>query len=270
MDWLNQIIHGDLFDVLPMLPVSSIDVVVTSPPYAEQRKKQYGGISEADYPHWSVRWMAALRPALKDHGSVAIVIRPHLINGQISDYVLRTRLALRAAGWNEAEELIWVKPTSPPLGHIGRPRRSWESILWFSKTASPFCDPVANGVRSDRIGLESTKGMGDYLHDKTMRETGSGVARCRDYIEVPTCNTNKDGFNTHPAQFPIDLADWLIRLLCRKDGIVFDPFSGSGTTLVAAKRAGFAFAGTEISSEYVGIARQRLLDTLGSDDIFIF
>jgi hypothetical protein len=97
--------------------------------------------------------MEALRPKMKDDGSVLIVIRPHLRDGVISDYVLRTRLALRDSGWMECEELIWIKPDAPPLGSKLRPRRSWESILWFAKVAQPFNDLKACGKDSDRLGF---------------------------------------------------------------------------------------------------------------------
>ena len=122
-----------------LLPDESVDLIITSPPYAEQRKKQYGGIPEKDYPEWTVKWMDEVKRILKPDGSVAINIRPHIRNGQISDYTLKTRLALREAGWIECEELIWIKPDSPPLGSVKRPRRAWESIHWFGKTGNVYC-----------------------------------------------------------------------------------------------------------------------------------
>jgi len=255
---LNQVLHGCMFDIVPTLPEKSVHAVITSPPYAQQRQRQYGGVLEQDYPAWTVRWMETVQRVLVDDGNVAIVISPHLRDGELSAYVLHTRLALRQAGWIECQELAWIKPTSPPLGHVGRPRRSWESILWFSRSREPFCNPLANGSLSDRLGLESVKGMGDYLHDREMRETYTGIARCRDYIEVATNQANKDDFNSHPAQFPERLAEWLIRLLCPRFGVVCDPFAGSGTTLVAAKRGRYAFFGCDINEMYVEIAQRRL------------
>lgn len=267
----HTLLQGCLFDILPQLPALSVNAVITSPPYAEQRKKQYGGIIEADYPAWTVRWMSEVRRLLIPGGNVAIVIRSHVENGVISDYVLRTRLALRADGWQEIEELIWIKPTAPPLGNILRPRRSWENILWFSNNHKPFCDPLANGIASDRIGLDSTKGMDDYLHDKEAREVHSGVARCRDYIEVATHETNKDKFNTHPAQYPEKLARWLIGLLCPRNGIVLDPFMGSGTTLLAARRELRSAIGVEVNAVYTDIARRRLKEHVHiAEELFTF
>jgi site-specific DNA-methyltransferase (adenine-specific) len=270
MPWTNVIQQASCFDVLNSLPDRSINVVITSPPYAEQRKKQYGGISEADYPAWTVAWMAAVWDRLTDDGSVAIVIRPHLKNGQISDYMLHTRLAIRAAGWIECEELIWTKPGSPPMGNILRPRRSWESIHWFAKSDRPFCNALANGQPSDRLGLESKKGMGDYMHDLAARETTSGIARCRDYVEVSTSEVNRDPLNTHPAQYPERLCEWLIGLLCPPSGLVFDPFMGAGTTAVAAQTLGRRYAGSEINAEYVRIANHRLAACDLADSPFLF
>jgi site-specific DNA-methyltransferase (adenine-specific) len=260
MEWKNSIIHGDLFDQISTLPDASINAVVTSPPYANQRVKQYGGISEEDYPEWTVRWMEALRSKLTADGNIAIVIRPHVDDGILSDYVLRTRLAVRQS-WCEIEELIWTKPTSPPMGHIGRPRRSWESILWFSATNEPFCDTKPDGIAcgTTRIGLESKKAIaGKYIHGES--KVTRGVARVRDYVEASVHTVNRDDGNTHPAQYPEKLADWVIRILCPVDGCVFDPFAGSGSTLVAAKKARRNYCGTEIVGEYVDIANKRLAD----------
>ena len=101
----HTVLQGCLFDILPTLPSNSVNAVITSPPYAEQRKKQYGGIPEIAYPAWTVRWMSEVRRLLVPGGNVAIVIRSHVEQGVLSDYVLRTRLALRENGWHEIEEL---------------------------------------------------------------------------------------------------------------------------------------------------------------------
>src|SRR5208337_1369444 len=149
----GPVLHGDCLDLIPTLEDGSVSLVVTSPPYAEQRAGHYEGIPEEDYPDFTVQWMDALRPKLTKDGSVLIVIRPHLRGGVISDYVLRTRLALRDAGWHECEELIWYKTKSPPLGSKLRPRRAWESILWYGKCPQPYCDLKACGKPSKDLGF---------------------------------------------------------------------------------------------------------------------
>ena len=131
----GPVLHGDCLDLIPTLEDGSVSLVVTSPPYAEQRAGHYEGVSEEDYPDFTVEWMSALAPKMTPDGSVFIVIRPHVKDGVLSDYVLRTRLALREAGWHECEELIWLKPDAPPLG---------------SKTATTACvgeHPLVQPVR---------------------------------------------------------------------------------------------------------------------------
>lgn len=227
-----------------------VDTVITSPPYAEQRKNQYGGIPEKEYPEWTVEWMSSVGKVLNDKGSVFINIRPHLKNGVISDYVLKTRMALREAGWKENEELIWIKPDAPPLGSIYRPRRSWEHILWFSKANQPYTDVKAGGQESNRIGYENNKfehGGKSHIHAGQNKAT-KGVARVKDYIEVGTGKVEK-GYS-HSAMFPPQLVEYLINLSCPKDGFVLDPFLGSGTTVRQAVRMNRGFVGFEIEDDF--------------------
>lgn len=248
---------GDCLEILPTLVPDSVDGVVTSPPYAMQRAKQYGGIPETEYPEWTVAWLAALRPALKERGSVLINIREHVKDGQISDYVHRTRLAVRAAGWTECDELVWVKPDAPPVGHPGRPRRSWERILWFSPSRQPWCDPRANGTPSEKIGMNSaTAGRNVLAWVGVSDGWRAGIARQADVFTYATGTQNTP--SNHPAAYPVSLAAWCIRLVCPPGGVVCDPFAGSGTTMVAARALGCRSVGIERSAAYCRLIGERL------------
>src|ERR1039457_6220008 len=203
------IICGDAATLISTLPDCSVNLCLTSPPYAMQRKRQYGGVLETDYPKWMCRVMAALRPKLTHDGSVLIVIRSHVRDGVVSDYVLRSRLALREDGWKECEELIWLKPDAPPLGSKDRPRRTWENILWFSKTPKPYIDLRAAGTFSDRIGFV---GSGRYAEDGQIAagrslKMGNGHARTPDHF-VANVGDNENGV-MHPAMFPATLCEQL-------------------------------------------------------------
>lgn len=258
---IDTIMQGDCLTLLPTLPEKSVDLVLTSPPYAEQRKNLYAGISETKYPQWTKSWFEACKHALKDTASIVVIIRPHLSNGQISDYVLKTRLLLRESGWRECEELIWIKSNAPPIGSIVRPRRSWESILWFSLSNRPYCDAKANGQPSNRVGFVGKKGEHKYIRGLTHSENWTdkqGVARCRDYVDIGTGECDKSPDNTHPAQFPVKLAKWVINMLCPLDGLVVDPFMGSGSTAVACKETNRHYIGCELSEEYCSIANKRV------------
>jgi len=262
---VDSVVCGDCFDLIPTLDDLSVNLTLTSPPYAQQRNGHYKGISEAKYPEWTVRWMRLLRDKLTDDGSVLIVIRPHIKDGGIADYVLRTRLALREDGWKECEELIWLKPDAPPLGSTRRPRRTWESVLWFSKTGKPYTNLTAFGKSSNRLGFAGSLrygvGNGSPISNGQRVDLKNGIARCPDVFVAPV-GTNDKGIQ-HPAVFPVSLAEQLIQVFRRQGDLVLDNFCGSGTTGAAAKKLCRDFRGFETSKRYVKVALRRLAETNG-------
>ena len=250
---------GDAMTLIPTLPDRSVHLCLTSPPYAMQRRRQYGGIAESEYPAWMCRVMAVLKPKLTDDGSVLLVIRSHVRDGVVSDYVLRTRLALREDGWCECEELIWLKPDAPPLGSKQRPRRTWEHILWFSKTSKPFINLQANGGFSDRVGFVGSKQLLNGNHPiktKSQSSLQNGNSRTADHFTALVAG-NEIGIR-HPAMFPVALCERLIRTFSGEGDVVLDPFCGSGTALLAAQHTRRRFIGIDIRKEYVQIAAKRL------------
>ena len=265
------IYHGDCAEVIASLPDESVDCVVTSPPYAEQRATTYGGIPEADYPQWTALWMEPLKRVLKPRGSVIINIRPHVHKGKISDYTLNTRLLLRTCGWAEIEELIWFKPGSPPMGRVDRPRRSWESLHWFGLSGDVWCDPKANGTQSERVGMEKSGRAyrHGWAHLSGASETlKKGVARSIDVATVPFDTAPDSPDTSHPAVYPYKLPAWCIRLVCPPGGTVLDPFSGSGTTGVAAVKEGRSYLGIDVAEEYAAMSARRVAKEPDTLDIF--
>ena len=241
------------------LPAESVDAIITSPPYAMQRKTTYGGIPEADYPAWTVAWMNEARRLLKPDGSVLINIRPHIRNGQISDYTLRTRLALRDAGWNEVDELIWHKTDAMPTGSPRKPRRSWESIHWFAKHGQPWSDAKANGNVAHSPGKGRYAGKADsegWDHGISGGNTRPAWSRSADIVSLP--KVSRWETVEHPAPFPWQLAEWCGKLICPPGGTILDPFSGSASTGVAAIRNGWYYIGIDAVAEYTDMAAARL------------
>ena len=254
-----QLYVGDCADVMAALPAESVDAIVTSPPYAMQRKTTYGGIPEKEYPAWTVAWMDEARRVLKPDGSVIINISPHKSGGVISDYVLRTRLALRGEEWAEIDEIIWHKTDAPPTGSPIRPRRSWESLLWFATHPRAFSDAKAagkpplfthsyngGGGRADRLG---------WSHGLTGSQKMPDIARVPNIVAMG--KAKKAGVD-HPAMFPWQLAEWCGKLICPPGGTILDPFNGSASTGVAALRNGWHYIGIDAVPEYIEMSGKRL------------
>ena len=254
------VLHDDCLKVLrhaELIQDRSINAVITSPPYAMQRAKQYGGIPEKDFPDWMVSVFDAIKPKLVRDGSILMNIRPHLRNGAVSDYVLRTRLSLRDAGWFENEELIWHKPEAYPLGSKKRPRRAYESIHWFSRSKEPYTNMKAMGRISKQVGFGNTKKMKDEGIDKFAKPgRKAGIARVSDVLSIGIGGNARD--NPHPATFPPALAFWLIQTFVPKDGCVLDPFAGSGTTILTARAVNRASIGIEAQEKYVRLIEDRI------------
>ena len=252
---MNTVTQGNCRDLIPALPDDSINLCVTSPPYAEQRKGMYPGIPESEYPEFTVDWMSKLWDKLTDDGSALIVIDPKVKAGVLADYVLRTQLALRDAGWKEHQTQIWLKRDRGPLGHKNWPRHCYEPMLWFSKTARPYCDPWACGTPSNRVGSPNYR-YSDWSKGKNPDR--EGIARSTDVWDIPV-GENAKGVD-HPAKFPVALPKALISTFCPPGGVVLDNFAGSGSTLIAAKELGHPFYGIDIMPKYVEMAKKRLED----------
>lgn len=248
---------GDVLDVLPTLEAASVDSVVTSPPYAMQRASTYGGVRESEYPDWTVAWMDALKPALAEDGSVMINISPHVKGGMLSDYVMRTRMALRAAGWFEHDELVWVKPNGMPHGRPRTPVRSWESVLWYSLTSRPFADATRNGntVKWKPRFHTSLAAQEGWAHTTLGSNAQTTTSRCKNYLSLSVNERAAEW--RHPARYPTALADWLMKINTPDGGTVLDPFAGSGTTAVAASTNHFRSIAIERDPHYAQMIVDR-------------
>ena len=248
---------GDCAEVMAALPAESVDSIVTSPPYAMQRKATYGGIPEAEYPQWTVRWMNEARRILKPDGSVIINISPHKSGGQLADYVLHTRLAIRADGWTELDEIIWHKIDAMPTGSPSRPRRAWESLLWYGKHGRAYGNPKANGglpaANSGSWTRRATRS--GWGHDINGGMTTPAVTRLPNIASLATA---RKAIVDHPAMFPWQLAEWCGKLITPPGGTILDPFNGSASTGVAALRNGWNYIGIDAVPEYIEMSGRRL------------
>ena len=129
-----ELINDDCLIALKMLQSDSIDLIVTSPPYADQRKKTYGGVSADKYVEWFTPIAKELLRVTKSSGSFVLNIKERAINGERHTYVIELILMMRKLGWLWTEEYIWHKKNSYPGKWPNRFRDSWERCIHFTKS----------------------------------------------------------------------------------------------------------------------------------------
>lgn len=112
--FVNQILEGDCRDLLPQLPDACIDLIITSPPYADQRQQVYGGVPPDEYVQWFLPIAAECKRVLKPTGSFVLNIKERVVNGERHTYVLELILKMREQGWLWTEEYIWHKKNTYP------------------------------------------------------------------------------------------------------------------------------------------------------------
>lgn len=129
-----QLYLGDCREVLKGLPDDSVDLIFTSPPYADQRRNTYGGIHPDKYVEWFLPTTEQLLRVLKPTGTFVLNIKEKVVNGERSTYVLELILEMRKQGRLWTEELIWHKKNCYPGKWRNRFRDSWGNCLQFNKT----------------------------------------------------------------------------------------------------------------------------------------
>lgn len=262
----NQIILGDCRDVVSDIPVNSIQLIVTSPPYADQRSKTYGGIHPDRYVEWFLERSGNFLNVLKDDGTFILNIKEKASNGERHTYVIELVLALRKQGWLWTEEFIWSKKNCAPGKWPNRFRDAWEHCYQFNKqkkfkmNQEDVMVPIGSWAKSRIANLSET----DHVRDHSRVNSGFAkrVANWKGRDKVYPTNvlqlSTECGNKNHSAAFPESLPAWFIRLFTDPGDIVLDPFVGSGTTAVASKKLQRNYIGIDCLEENVTVARQRL------------
>ena len=263
----NVDIHcGDCLDILRGIKGDSVDLIITSPPYADQRKNTYGGIHPNRYVAWLLTRTNEFRRVLKPTGSFILNIKERVYNGERHTYVIELILEMKKQGWLWTEEYIWHKKNCYPGKWPNRFRDSWERLLHFTKQKQfkMFQDsvkiPMGNWAKQRLKNLSKT----DMLRDESRVGSGFGknISNWLDknmvyptnvlYLATECSNKN------HSATFPESLPAWFIHLFTEEDDIVLDPFAGSGTTLVVANRLKRNAIGIDINKDYVDLMLSKL------------
>lgn len=265
----NAIIQGNCAEILKNVPDNVVDLIVTSPPYADQRRSTYGGIKPDKYVSWFLPKAEQFLRVLKLSGSFILNIKERVVDGERHTYVIELILALRKQGWLWTEEYMWHKKNSHPGKWPNRFRDNWERLLHFTKTKdfAMYQDEVMIPVGD--WAQERLKKLSEKDKTRDNSKVGSGFGKNvskwvgRDFVYPSNVlHMATECYNQqHSAVFPIALPGWFTRLFTKPGDLVLDPFNGSGTTCVAAKQLGRDYLGIEIDPDYCRLAEERLAKT---------
>jgi len=262
----SKLFLGDAQEILKDLKTNSVDLIFTSPPYADSRKNSYGGIHPDKYVEWFLPITDQLLRVLKSTGTFVLNIKEKVVDGERHTYVLDLIKEMRKQGWLWTEEFIWHKKNSYPGKWSNRFRDSWERLLQFNKNRhfhmyqEEVMVPIGNWAKSRLRNLSNTDKARD--NSKSGSNFGKNVSNwLKREMVYPTnvlhlateCN-NKN----HSAAFPDELPEWFIKLFTKEENVVLDPFMGSGTTVVVANKMGRIGIGIEIVEEYYRLAEMQI------------
>ena len=266
----NVVYNDDCMHRLSKLPDKSVDLIVTSPPYADNRKGIYQGVSISGYVKWFLPISKELFRVLKPRGSFVLNIKERTVDGERCTYVLELILEMKKQGWLWTEEYIWHKKNCYPGKWPNRFRDAWERCLHFTKQKQfkMYQDavrvPMGQWAKARLSNLSET----DMIRDEANNDSGFGknvsnwTNRHKAYPTNVLHMATECGNVQHSAAFPEALPSWFIKLFTNKNDVVLDPFMGSGTTAVASLRLGRSFVGIEIRPEYRDLARERIRNAL--------
>lgn len=277
----NCSIHcGNALDVLKTFSPESVDCVVTSPPYYHQRDYEAHPeqIGAEPTPEQYVQRLVAVfgecRRVLKATGSLWIVIGDKYENNELLGMPWRLALAMKQDGWILRSDVIWQKPNAMPSPAKSRPTVDHEYVFFFSKSKSYFYD--ADAIREPHVTFseksqmrggrthffqrgstpEAGKNGGDTnLHDGRWDQAFHPKGRNKRTVWSISLSKFREA---HFAVFPESLVSTCLSASCPPDGVVLDPFLGSGTTAVVARRSGRSFIGIDCVAEYCEMAQRRL------------
>ncbi len=276
---LNTIVCGDAVDRLRELPDASVDCTVTSPPYFQQRdypsEDQIGAeATPADFVQRLQTVFAECWRVTKSTGSLWVVIGDKYIAGELQGTPWRVALALKEVGWRLRSDVIWHKPNAMPSPVRTRPTTDHEYVFFFTKSKKYFYD--ADAIREPHVTFTEKSqmrgGRGHFGKRGGTPEQGKNAGNSNlhtgnwDQAFHPQGRNKRTVWSislskfreAHFAVFPQKLVETCILASCPPEGVVCDPFVGSGTTPLVARELGRDFIGIDCVEAYCEMARRRL------------
>ena len=289
----GKAVVGDSLELMKSMPDNSVNLLMTSPPFALSRPKEYGNKDQADYIDWILEFTKEVQRIITEDGSFVIDLGGAYQKGSPIRSLYNYRLLIRMCdeqGWKLAEEFFWYNPAKlpSPIEWVNkrkiRAKDSVNTVWWLSKSDFPKAD-VKNVLTeySDRM-KKLIKDSSKYYKPK-MRPSGhdisesfgidNGGAIPSNLLQIPNTESNsqylkycKDlGIKGHPARFPSKLPEFFIKFLTDENDLVLDIFAGSNTTGWTAQQLGRRWLAFELDHQYLSASVLRFLDKEPFEDV---
>lgn len=282
---------GDALELLQGLPDESIDLVLTSPPFALQRPKEYGNVDQDEYVDWLLSFAAEIKRVLKSTGSFVLDLGGAYRRGRPVRSLYNYRVLIRMCdelGWNLAEEFFWFNPSKlpSPIEWVNkrkiRAKDAVNTVWWLSKTDFPKADitkvlvPYSERMKlllqnSDKYYSPKKRPSGHDISNRFAEDKGGSIPP--NLLQIPNTESNSQylrccqmvGIAGHPARFPEKLPEFFIRFLTDVGDTVLDIFAGSNTTGAVAEALGRRWIAFEINRVYLAASAFRFLDVVQED-----
>lgn len=276
---------GDALALLKELPSESIDLVLTSPPFALQRQKEYGNLNEDAYIDWLLLFTAEVKRVLKNTGSFVIDLGGAYLKGRPIRSLYNFRVLIRLCdeqNWNLAEEFFWYNPAKlpSPIEWVNkrkiRAKDAVNTVWWLSKTdfpkanisqvLAPYSDRMKKLlVDSEKYYSPKDRPSGHQISKSFANNNGGAIPS--NLLQIPNTESNSQylrycklaGVQGHPARFPEKLPQFFIEFLTEKDDLILDIFAGSNTTGSVAERLERKWLAFEQERKYLAASVFRFL-----------
>ncbi len=280
----NAIVCADIVEVAEILPYELVDTIVTSPPYYRQRNYDDDSqIGHEPTPQAYVESLARifenLAATVKPTGSLWLVLGDKYLKGELLGLPWRLALALKDVGWHLRSDVIWHKPNAMPSSVKTRPTTDHEYVFLFTRSGDYYYD--ADAIREPHVTFTEQSRMRGGRRHLGVRggtpEQGKNSGNCNlhdgrwDQAFHPNGRNKRTVWSiplskfrdTHFAVFPEALVENCVKATCPERGLVMDPFAGSGTTGLVAKKLGRQYLLIDCSEHYCEMARMRLKELNG-------
>lgn len=289
----GQAYVGDSLDLLARLPADSVDLVITSPPFALQRQKEYGNETEDAYVDWLLQFAEPVKRVLRPTGSYVLDLGGAYQSGRPVRSLYNFRVMLRLCdehGFRLAEEFFWHNPAKlpSPIEWVNkrkiRAKDSVNTVWWFAKTDFPKANvhqvlaPYSERMKklledAERFYRPKLRPSGHDISRRFASDNGGSIPS--NLLQIPNTESNSPylrhcgnvGVRPHPARFPEKLPTFFIQFLTDPGDTVLDIFAGSNTTGSAAEKLDRRWVAFEKDATYLAASAFRFVEDLPPEEL---